>query len=77
MYYEPEDFYIKCQELMASEKGGVAVVRGWTVDRLDPIKKVAYLEDGYEINYKKCLIATGIMFKISLGRQIRCLFINV
>lgn len=59
LYYEPEDFYIKCQELLKSENGGVAVARGYKVSRLDVINRIAYLEDGHAIEYNKCLIATG------------------
>lgn len=39
--------------------GGVAVARGWTAKKLDVFEKKAILEDGYEITYEKCLIATG------------------
>lgn len=59
LFYEPNDFYIKCKDLDASANGGVAVARGWTVSKLDVLNKKAYLEDGYEISYDKCLIATG------------------
>lgn len=44
---------------MNKENGGVAVARGWTVKRLDVENRKAYLEDDYEIEYGKCLIATG------------------
>lgn len=44
---------------MESENGGVAVARGWTVKRIDVVNRKAYLEDDYEIEYGKCLIATG------------------
>ncbi|EFA01621.1 apoptosis-inducing factor 1, mitochondrial isoform X1 [Tribolium castaneum] len=59
LYYEPEDFYIKCQDLLKNENGGVAVARGYKVTRLDVVNRIAYLEDGYAIEYNKCLIATG------------------
>lgn len=59
LFYEPDDFYTDCEELMKNENGGVAVVRGWTVTHLDAIEKVAYLDDGTTIQYDKCLIATG------------------
>ncbi|KAI5702928.1 hypothetical protein M8J75_005703 [Diaphorina citri] len=39
--------------------GGIAVVRGWQVTELDPVKKVAILEDGKAIRFDKCLLATG------------------
>lgn len=59
LFYEPEDFYTQCIDLMKSENGGVAVARGWAVKRLDVDNRKAYLEDDYEIEYGKCLIATG------------------
>lgn len=65
LYYEPEDFYIKCKELNNSENGGVAVARGHTVSYIDPVEKIAVLSDGYEIHYDKCLIATGKFLKIT------------
>lgn len=59
LYYEPEDFYTKCDQLMSQANGGVAVARGWKITRLDVVNHKAYLDDGAEITYKKCLIATG------------------
>jgi programmed cell death 8 (apoptosis-inducing factor) len=65
LYYEPEDFYIACKNLLSNENGGVAVARGWTVSHLDVVHRTAYLEDGYEIQYDKCLIATGLQIRLS------------
>lgn len=59
LFYEPEDFYISVKSLDESPKGGVAVARGWKITKIDPVKRVAYLEDGHEIKYEKCLLATG------------------
>ncbi|KAF7997422.1 hypothetical protein HCN44_005993 [Aphidius gifuensis] len=59
LYYEPPEFYTKVESLMSSDKGGVAVATGWKIERIDPLKKIAILDDGYEIKYDKCLIATG------------------
>ncbi|XP_026283410.1 apoptosis-inducing factor 1, mitochondrial isoform X1 [Frankliniella occidentalis] len=59
LFYEPEDFYISPKELDENPNGGVAVARGWRVERIDPFKRIAYLEDGHEIKYEKCLLATG------------------
>lgn len=44
---------------MESDKGGVAVAMGWKVTKIDPVNKTVILEDGHEIKYSKCLIATG------------------
>lgn len=63
IYYEPEDFYIDPTKLLESPNGGVAVVRGYTVERIDPCKRICILTDGKEINYEKCLIATGSLPK--------------
>lgn len=59
LFYEPDDFYINCKDLLDSENGGVAVARGWTVKKLDVVNRKAFLEDDYAIDYQKCLIATG------------------
>lgn len=59
LYYEPPEFYTKVENLISSDKGGVAVATGWKIERIDPLKKIAILDDGYEIKYDKCLIATG------------------
>ncbi|XP_021940582.1 apoptosis-inducing factor 1, mitochondrial isoform X2 [Zootermopsis nevadensis] len=59
LFYEPEDFYVDCTELATRPNGGVAIARGWTVKKLNALERKAILEDGYEISYKKCLIATG------------------
>ncbi|KAG5887362.1 hypothetical protein JTB14_018377 [Gonioctena quinquepunctata] len=65
LFYEPDDFYLDCQALMASQNGGVAVARGWAIKRLDIMEKTAYLEDGSAIRYNKCLLATGATPKLS------------
>jgi apoptosis-inducing factor 1 len=59
LYFEPEQFYCKVDELDSKENGGVAVATGWKVERLDVAEKKAYLAGGKEIQYEKCLIATG------------------
>ncbi|XP_015119109.1 apoptosis-inducing factor 1, mitochondrial [Diachasma alloeum] len=59
LYYEPPEFYANVDNLMKSDKGGVAVATGWTVKNIDPFNRIAILDDGYEIKYDKCLIATG------------------
>lgn len=59
LFFEPEEFYCGVTELLGRETGGVAVARGWRVARLDVAEKKAVLQDGTEIHYDKCLIATG------------------
>lgn len=59
LFYEPNDFYVDPTQLMESPNGGVAVCRGWKVQKLKVAENIAVLEDGTEIKYGKCLIATG------------------
>lgn len=61
LFYEPMDFYVEPAELLKRENGGVAIARGWTVKKLDVRNNTAILEDGHEIQYEKCLIATGAL----------------
>lgn len=59
IFYEPREFYSNVAHLNESDKGGVAVAMGWKVIKLDVVNKTAILDDGHEIKYNKCLIATG------------------
>lgn len=59
IFYEPPEFYSDITNLSQSEKGGVAVATGWKVTKIDVPNKTVMLDDGYEIKYDKCLIATG------------------
>lgn len=59
LFYETTDFYVDPKELMSKANGGVAVCRGWNVVKLDVSEHKAILDDGTEIKYGKCLIATG------------------
>lgn len=59
LYYEPTDFYTHPSKLLDEPNGGVAIVRGYTVKKVDVENRIAFLTDGTEIKYQKCLIATG------------------
>lgn len=59
IFYEPQEFYSSVTQLTESDKGGVAVALGWKVTKMDVLNKTVTLEDGHEIKYNKCLIATG------------------
>lgn len=59
VFYEPPEFYSQVDKLIDSEKGGVAVATGWKVTKIDVPNKTVSLDDGSEIKYDKCLIATG------------------
>lgn len=59
IYFEPDSFYCSPKELTTKENGGVAVVRGRKVVKLDALKKTVTLDNGAQIKYEKCLLATG------------------
>jgi len=59
LLFEPSAFYCAASELSSKENGGVAVVTGKKVVRLDAAGQKAVLDDGSVIIYDKCLIATG------------------
>ncbi len=59
IFYEPEQFYTPVEKLTHRSKGGIAVLKGRKVVKLDADSQVAVLDDGREIRYQKCLIATG------------------
>lgn len=59
LYYEPNDFYTHPIKLLDEPNGGVAIVRGYKVQKIDVENRIAILTDGTEIKYQKCLIATG------------------
>jgi programmed cell death 8 (apoptosis-inducing factor) len=59
IYFENEEFYVSAEKLNEMEHGGVAVVRGRRVVKLDAANHVAHLDDGQKVKYDKCLLATG------------------
>ncbi|XP_055709304.1 apoptosis-inducing factor 1, mitochondrial isoform X2 [Phlebotomus papatasi] len=59
IFYEPDEFYLHPKDLLESQNGGVSVVRGYSVQRLDVVQNTAILSDGTEIKYGKVLIAPG------------------
>lgn len=59
LFYEPEDFYMSAEKLSEAQNGGVAVIRGYSVVKLSVGEQKVLLDDGTEITYDKCLIATG------------------
>ncbi|XP_062548498.1 apoptosis-inducing factor 1, mitochondrial isoform X2 [Armigeres subalbatus] len=59
IYFEPDDFYMDPTKLMDSPNGGVAIARGYEVQRIDVVNRKAILTDGTEIKYGECLLATG------------------
>ena len=59
LHYEPSEFYIHPSKLLDEPNGGVAIVQGYTVKKVDVENRTAILTDGTEIKYGECLIATG------------------
>ncbi|XP_008331170.1 apoptosis-inducing factor 1, mitochondrial [Cynoglossus semilaevis] len=59
IYFQPPSFYIDAEELSSAENGGVAVLTGKKVIQMDVRGNKVKLDDGTEISYNKCLIATG------------------
>ncbi|CAF1544433.1 unnamed protein product [Adineta ricciae] len=53
------EFYADVKTLNDEENGGVGVVLGRKVVNLDLKTSVAKLDNGWEISFEKCLIATG------------------
>ncbi|XP_048370958.1 apoptosis-inducing factor 1, mitochondrial isoform X2 [Sphaerodactylus townsendi] len=59
IYFQPPSFYIPARDLPYTENGGVAVLSGRKVVHMDVRGNVVKLDDGTQISYDKCLIATG------------------
>lgn len=59
IFFEHADFYCSPQELESRENGGVAVLTGYKVVKIDANDQSVFLQDGTQIKYDKCLIATG------------------
>lgn len=59
VYFQPQSFYVSPVELSKVENGGVAVLTGMKVVHMDVRGNKVRLQDGSEISYDKCLIATG------------------
>ncbi|VIO90949.1 Pyridine nucleotide-disulphide oxidoreductase family protein [Brugia malayi] len=59
VYFEAPGFFILPGEIESAEHGGVSLVSGHRVVKLDLTTQTAYLDDGRSLKYQKCLIATG------------------
>ncbi|CAF3256730.1 unnamed protein product [Rotaria socialis] len=59
LYFIDNEFYSDVKTLNEQENGGVAVVLGRKVTNLDLKNSVAKLDNGWEVTFEKCLIATG------------------
>lgn len=65
IFFEHDEYYTPIDTLTTRENGGIALLKGHMAVKLDVHKKRVYLDDGTEIGYDKCLIATGRKSKIS------------
>ncbi|MBN3283116.1 AIFM1 factor, partial [Polyodon spathula] len=59
IYFQPPSFYVSPRDLPYVENGGVAVLNRKKVVHMDVRENKVRLDDGSEISYEKCLIATG------------------
>lgn len=59
LYFEPEDFYMSAEKLGEAKNGGVSVIRGYSAVKLNVGEQKVILDDGTELTYDKCLVATG------------------
>nr|XP_005494027.2 apoptosis-inducing factor 1, mitochondrial [Zonotrichia albicollis] len=59
IYFQPPSFYVPVEDLPCVENGGVAVLPGKKVVHMDVRGNTVKLNDGTQISYDKCLIATG------------------
>ncbi|GIY02350.1 apoptosis-inducing factor 1, mitochondrial [Caerostris darwini] len=59
VFFESSSFYFSMKELLDNKNGGISVIRGKKVVRVDPVAQAVYLDKGEKISYNKCLIATG------------------
>ena len=59
VFYEPTDYFFSVKELLENKNGGVSVIRGKKVVKVDPVSQIVFLDSGEQIAYEKCLIATG------------------
>ena len=65
IYYEPEAFYTPASELASRDNGGIAILKGRKVVKVEADEQIAYLDDGSKITYDRCLIATGMLGSVS------------
>jgi len=59
LFFLEDEFYVEPKFLNEQEHGGVAVVTGRRVAKVDVQAKTVRLDNAWEIAYDKCLIATG------------------
>lgn len=59
IFFDKDEFYCSHQDLSSKETGGVALIKGCKVVRVDSKAQTIFLENGQSVEYEKCLLATG------------------
>ncbi|RUS73496.1 hypothetical protein EGW08_018736 [Elysia chlorotica] len=59
VYYEPQEFFADPKTLNTLKNGGIALLSGKKVVKLDAGNKTVWLASGEKITYEKCLLAPG------------------
>ncbi|KAK3731899.1 hypothetical protein RRG08_043233 [Elysia crispata] len=59
VHYEPQEFFADPKTLNTLENGGIALLSGKKVVKLDAGNKAVWLASGEKITYDKCLLAPG------------------
>jgi len=44
---------------MSRENGGISILKGHKVKKIDTESQIATIDDGRQIRFDKCLVATG------------------
>ena len=59
IYFEKEEYFCPVNDLINRETGGVSIVRGHRVVSIKPTEQIVTLDNGQQLKYEKCLLATG------------------
>jgi len=59
VYFEHSQYYTPTTELLSRENGGISVLKNSRVVKIDATLKIAFLDNGCQIRYDKCLLTTG------------------
>lgn len=59
IFFEHDEFYLPLEQFETTPNGGITVIKGHRVVKIDATDRKAFLENGQIISYQKCLIATG------------------
>lgn len=60
--YEADGFYPKIENFSDYKHGGIALLRNTKVIKVNSQKRFVELENGNQVKFEKCLIATGNSF---------------